>query len=48
MAAADFNKDGWLDIVVPAYSTGTSRATMSRVFWGEPDGYAEKRMGCAT
>lgn len=44
MTAADFNQDGWQDLVVPAYSTGTSRATLSRLFWGRPQGYSHQHM----
>jgi hypothetical protein len=41
---ADFNEDGWVDLVVPAYGTGKTRKTNSRLFWGGPDGYSDQRM----
>lgn len=39
----DINKDGWLDIVAPAYKDGGSRATMSTVFLGGPEGIDDSR-----
>jgi hypothetical protein len=44
VTVADVNKDGWLDIVCPDYNNNKSRAGLSRVYWGGPDGFSEKAM----
>ena len=44
VTAADVDRDGWLDLVCPNYNTGSSRATLSRVFLGGPGGVEAKRM----
>src|SRR5262249_54508242 len=44
VAVADLNRDNWLDLVLPVYSTGTSRSWVSPIFWGGPEGYSEKRI----
>jgi hypothetical protein len=35
------NRDGWLDIICPCYNQHGSRATMSRVYFGGPNGVNE-------
>ena len=40
----DVNQDGWLDLVCPNYNTGSSRATLSRVYLGSPEGIHSDRM----
>jgi hypothetical protein len=44
VSIGDLNKDGWLDIVAPAYKDGGSRATQSIIFWGGPEGISDKRV----
>ena len=44
ITVADVNHDGWLDMVCPNYNTGSSRATLSRVHLGGPDGFPAERM----
>ena len=41
---ADVNQDGWLDLLCPNYNTGSSRATLSRIFLGGPDGFPAESM----
>ncbi|WP_428938597.1 FG-GAP repeat domain-containing protein [Fontivita pretiosa] len=43
VTVGDVNGDGWLDIVAPSYKTGGSRATMSRIFLGGPEGISDSR-----
>jgi len=40
---ADYNKDGWLDIVVNSYSKD-----LIRVFWGSPKGFSEENQQILT
>ena len=44
ITVADVDKDGWLDLVCPNYNTGSSRATLSRIYYGGPGQSAPKRM----
>ena len=44
ITVADVNQDGWLDLLCPNYNTGSSRATLSRVYLGGPDGFPSERM----
>jgi hypothetical protein len=43
VTVGDLNKDGWLDIVGPSYKNGGTRATMSRIWYGGPDGISDSR-----
>ena len=43
IAAADFNRDGFLDIFVGSYHDGRSRDTDSFIYWGGPEGFSRKR-----
>ena len=38
ISAADLNNDGYLDLVVPAYSTKDTRVLPIQIFWGGPNG----------
>lgn len=38
VTVGDLNRDGWLDVIVPVYSSTGSRATLSRVHMGGPSG----------
>ena len=44
ITVADVNQDGWLDLVCPNYNTGSSRATLSRIYLGGPTGFTQQRM----
>jgi hypothetical protein len=44
VTVGDLNKDGWLDIVGPSYKNGGTRATMSRIWLGGPQGISDERM----
>lgn len=44
ITVADVNQDGWLDLVCPNYNTGSSRATLSRIYLGGPEGFSPERM----
>jgi hypothetical protein len=44
VTVGDLNGDGWLDIVAPAYKDRGSRATMSMIFWGGPEGISDSRV----
>ena len=44
ITVADVNQDGWLDLLCPNYNTGSSRATLSRIFLGGPDGFPAESM----
>ena len=44
VTVGDIDADGWLDVVCPNYNNNRSRATMSRVYRGGPDGFGAKRM----
>ena len=44
VTVGDVNQDGWLDLICPSYNTGSSRATMTRVYLGGPDGLSKNRM----
>jgi hypothetical protein len=44
VTVADVNQDGWLDVVCPAYKTGGTRATLSRIYLGGKDGLSEQRI----
>ena len=44
LTVGDVNQDGWLDLVCPSYNTGSSRATMTRIYLGGPDGISSDRM----
>lgn len=43
VTVADVNQDGWLDMVCPNYNTGSSRATLSRIYFGSPEGFSPER-----
>ena len=38
---ADVNTDGWLDVICGRYTDGGSRATMSVIYFGSPNGLSE-------
>ena len=38
LAVADVNRDGHLDLLVPAYSTPSSRVLPAHLYWGTPGG----------
>jgi len=43
---ADFNRDGWLDLIAVAYTYDDKPQTMANssiIFWGSPEGYSEQR-----
>lgn len=44
VTVADINRDGWLDVIAPCYSHLGSRATMSRIYLGGPNGLSEKNI----
>lgn len=44
VTVADIDKDGWPDAVAGRYKDGGSRATMSRVYWGSPNGLSEDKI----
>ncbi len=44
LTVGDVNQDGWLDLVCPSYNSGSSRATMTRIYLGGPDGFSSERM----
>ena len=44
ITVADVNQDGWLDLVCPNYNTGSSRATLSRIYLGGPEGFSPQRL----
>jgi hypothetical protein len=44
VTVGDVNQDGLLDVVCPNYNSNQSRATLSRIFLGGPDGLSAKRM----
>jgi hypothetical protein len=39
VSIADLNNDGYLDLLVPAYSTQFTRELPAHIFWGGPDGF---------
>lgn len=39
--ALDFNKDGWLDLVVSNHKAGSTHRTNSYLIWGSPSGFDE-------
>jgi hypothetical protein len=41
--AADLNKDGWLDLILPNRSLGKNAEVSSFVYYGSADGYANDR-----
>ena len=40
--AADFDRDGWLDIALISHKSGSDHKTLSKVFWGDPGGFLVK------
>ncbi len=44
VTVADVNQDGWLDLLCPNYNTGSSRATLSRIYLGGPEGFSPQRL----
>ena len=44
LTVGDVNQDGWLDFICPSYNTGSSRATMTKIYLGGPDGISSDRM----
>ena len=44
VTVGDVNQDGWLDLVCPSYNSGSSRATMTRIYLGGPTGPSSDRM----
>jgi len=44
VTVADIDKDGWLDVVCPVYKYKGNRATLSRIYFGGPDGISNKSL----
>src|SRR5581483_907231 len=44
VTVGDLNGDGWLDVVCPNYNNNQSRATLSRVYFGGPNGLSARSM----
>ena len=42
--AADFDRDGWLDLVVPAIDYPDNKETDVLIYYGSGDGFAERRV----
>ncbi len=40
---ADLNRDGWLDLVYSEFNSGKQNDTLSRIYWGAPDGFNPAR-----
>ena len=41
--AADLNKDGWLDLILPCRQIGPDSEVTSFIYFGSPDGYSNAR-----